>query len=231
LLSENAHKGLSYTFVELFDPGMIRVAIVAPSLAVRAGLRSLLDAGDAIQVIEEAAAVEDLASLPSETGVLVLAAGRVEGAELAQALSPAQGAGVLILFEDEPVGTQVLSWLRGRAWGLLPFDSSAEELQAAIRAIHEGLFVGAPVLLEPLLGRLLRADDVPADTQVEALTGREAEVLQLLAQGLANKQIAASLGISEHTVKFHVSAVYAKLGATSRTEAVRMGVRKGLIVL
>jgi DNA-binding NarL/FixJ family response regulator len=210
---------------------MIRVVIVAPSLAVRAGLRSLLDAGDAIQVIAEAAAVEDFASLPAETGVLVLATGRVDGAELSQVLSPAQGAGVLLLFEGEPVGTQILPWLGGRAWGLLPLDSSADELQVAVRAIHEGLLVGVPALMEPLLGRLLRADEAPVETQVDALTGREAEVLQLLAQGLANKQIAASLGISEHTVKFHVSAIYAKLGATSRTEAVRMGVRKGLIVL
>jgi DNA-binding NarL/FixJ family response regulator len=202
---------------------MIRVAIVAPSLAVRAGLRALLDAGDAIQVIAEAAGLVDLASLPPETGVLVLASGRVDGAELSQALSPAQGAGVLLLFEDEPLETQVLPWLGGRAWGLLPLDSSAEELQAAVRAIHEGLLVGVPALLEPLLGRLLRTENAPAEVQVEALTGREAEVLQLLAQGLANKQIAVSLGISEHTVKFHVSAIYAKLGATSRTEAVRWG--------
>jgi DNA-binding CsgD family transcriptional regulator len=66
---------------------------------------------------------------------------------------------------------------------------------------------------------------------IEPLTEREAEVLQLLAQGLANKQIAITLGISEHTVKFHVSGIYAKLGATNRTEAVRLGVRQGLIVL
>ena len=66
---------------------------------------------------------------------------------------------------------------------------------------------------------------------VEPLTEREAEVLQLLAQGLTNKQIAFTLSISEHTVKFHVSGIYAKLGATNRTEAVRLGVRQGLIIL
>ena len=56
-------------------------------------------------------------------------------------------------------------------------------------------------------------------------------MLQLLAQGLANKQIALALGISEHTVKFHISSIYAKLGATNRAEAVRLGVLRGLIVL
>ena len=65
----------------------------------------------------------------------------------------------------------------------------------------------------------------------ESLTERETEVLQLLSQGLANKQIATSLGISEHTVKFHVSSIYTKLGATNRAEAVRLGVQGGLVVL
>jgi DNA-binding NarL/FixJ family response regulator len=73
-----------------------------------------------------------------------------------------------------------------------------------------------------------RLDEEPL---ADPLTEREAEVLQRVAQGLANKQIAAALTISEHTVKFHVSAIYTKLGATSRTEAVRLGVRKGLIIL
>jgi NarL family two-component system response regulator YdfI len=66
---------------------------------------------------------------------------------------------------------------------------------------------------------------------IDPLTDREMEVLQLLAQGLANKQIAAKLSISEHTVKFHVSSIYTKLGVGNRTEAVRMGVRRGLILL
>jgi DNA-binding NarL/FixJ family response regulator len=70
------------------------------------------------------------------------------------------------------------------------------------------------------------------DTQlIDPLTDREMEVLQLIAQGLANKQIAANLSISEHTVKFHVSSIYTKLGVGNRTEAVRMGVRRGLILL
>jgi DNA-binding NarL/FixJ family response regulator len=66
---------------------------------------------------------------------------------------------------------------------------------------------------------------------IEPLTDREIQVLGLLAQGLANKQIATTLTISEHTVKFHVSSIYAKLGAASRTEAVRLGVLQGLITL
>ncbi len=66
---------------------------------------------------------------------------------------------------------------------------------------------------------------------MEQLTARELQVLQLLARGLPNKQIALQLGISEHTVKFHVSSIYARLGVSSRTEAVRRGVQQGLVVL
>ena len=70
-----------------------------------------------------------------------------------------------------------------------------------------------------------------AEQVVDPLTGRERQVLQLTAQGLANKQIAVSLEISENTVKFHLSSLYAKLGVTSRTEAVRAGARRGWVVL
>ena len=65
----------------------------------------------------------------------------------------------------------------------------------------------------------------------EKLTDRELEVLELLAEGVGNREIAARLGVSEHTVKFHISSILGKLGAESRTEAVTLGVRKGLIVL
>ena len=70
-----------------------------------------------------------------------------------------------------------------------------------------------------------------AEQVVDPLTERERQVLQLTAEGLANKQIAAALEISEHTVKFHLSSLYAKLGVTSRTEAVRAGARRGWVVL
>ena len=69
------------------------------------------------------------------------------------------------------------------------------------------------------------------ETLIDTLTERESEVLELLAQGLANKQIALELGISEHTIKFHVSSIYTKLGVTNRIEAIRLGARLGLIVL
>ena len=74
-------------------------------------------------------------------------------------------------------------------------------------------------------------DDREIEILDDPLTSRELEVLQALAQGLANKQIALALGISDHTVKFHVSAIYSKLGVTNRTEAVRVGIQRGLVVI
>ena len=109
-----------------------------------------------------------------------------------------------------------------RAWGILPADASADELCAAVHALSNGLIVGTSELL-------FESEHEPL--QRGPLTERESEVLGLLSTGLANKQIAAALGISEHTVKFHVSSIYTKLNVTSRTEAVREGLRSGWIVL
>jgi DNA-binding NarL/FixJ family response regulator len=219
---------------------MIQAAVIAPALAVRAGLRALLDAGGDIQVTAEASSLAELAALPDGVGVLVLVPGDEDGtADLKRLLADHEGLAVLLLAPVEtaaalrPGAIAGLNALEGHAWGLLPLDCTAEELLAAVRALREGLLAGTPGLLEPLLrqGRLLKASETAEQPAVEPLTGRETEVLQLLAQGLANKQIAAALGISEHTVKFHVSAIYTKLGAASRTEAVRLGVRQGWVVL
>jgi DNA-binding NarL/FixJ family response regulator len=105
-------------------------------------------------------------------------------------------------------------------------DAPPEELSAAIVAVIQGLVV----LPRALTGRLLRGQEVVEEPS-EPLTVREREVLGLLGQGLSNKMIARNLRISEHTVKFHVSSIYAKLGAASRTEAVGLGARLGLISL
>jgi DNA-binding NarL/FixJ family response regulator len=135
----------------------------------------------------------------------------------------------LLLLTDDPQDAQELPELSLRAWGLLPLDSSEEELIAAIQALHQGLLVSVPSFVQPLVGQTLSAP--PEDILVDELTEREIEVLELLAEGLANKQIAYQLEISEHTVKFHVSSIYTKLGVSNRTEAVRLGIQLGLITL
>lgn len=208
---------------------MIRVVILAQTLAVRAGLRALLAADERLDVVAEAATLAELGMLPPETDILVAlveAAPRLDLEDITKEIEPAPA---VLLLTDEPFEVRLLAGLPLRSWGLLPLDCSEEELLAAIHALHHGLMIGTPAVMQPLIGQAIAAN--PEEYLVEELTEREMEVLELLADGLANKQIALELEISEHTVKFHVSSIYTKLGAANRTEAVRIGARLGLIVL
>ena len=213
---------------------MIHIAVVAQALAMRAGLRSLLEAGDTVEVVAEAASLSELMPVLPEIDVLVLAASRLPAEHqlgLLRELPASEALPAVLLLSSERNAAQIMAGLLSPAWGVLPLEASAEELQAAVTALHEGLIVVSPSLAQPALSRLIGMAEGEAEPLIEPLTERERQVLQLLAQGLANKQIAASLGISEHTVKFHVSGVYSKLGAASRTEAVRRGVQQGLVIL
>ncbi len=208
---------------------MIRVVILAQTLAVRAGLRALLAADEKLEVVAEAATLAELGMLPPETDILVSlaeAAPRLDLEDITKEIEPAPA---VLLLTDEPFEAKFLAGLPLRAWGLLPLDSSEEELLAAIHALHQGLMVSTPAVMQPLIRQAIAAN--PEEYLVKELTEREMEVLELLADGLANKQIALELEISEHTVKFHVSSIYTKLGAANRTEAVRIGARLGLIAL
>jgi DNA-binding NarL/FixJ family response regulator len=113
---------------------------------------------------------------------------------------------------------------------VLPREVTPEQLRAALEAAAAGLVVVHPAELETVLpapvGLPAALDELP-----EPLTPREREVLQMLAAGLANKEIAARLKISDHTVKFHVASILGKLGASTRTEAVSTGIRRGLVLL
>ena len=137
---------------------------------------------------------------------------------------------ILFLTDDVESIRGVLN-SNARAWGVLSPDATEDELVAAVHAVGEGLWVGAPGLVQSLIRLTGRRETSGEDSLIEPLTAREKEVIQLMAQGLANKQIALSLGISEHTVKFHLSSLYAKLGISSRTEAVKRGIELGLISL
>jgi DNA-binding NarL/FixJ family response regulator len=113
--------------------------------------------------------------------------------------------------------------------GILLRDSGVEEIQAALRAVAAGLAVVDPRVL-PLL-RQPSFQTGQLDDGLQALTARESEVLELIARGYPNKAIAVELGISEHTVKFHVGSVLAKLGAASRSEAVAIAMRHGMVTV
>ena len=113
--------------------------------------------------------------------------------------------------------------MAGGPAGLIPPNATASQLDAALRAVAAGLLVRAPNL--PAALGFAPADDAPL------LTAREREILALIAEGLSNKEMARRLGISIHTVKFHMEALFAKLDVTSRAEAVTKGLRGGVIEL
>lgn len=216
---------------------MINVFVVSPTPTLRAGLRALL-AGDPDLAVSTAAGPGDLA--PDEPGAL---AGSVRqwdvvvathgGLDLAgPGLRPAQA---LLLVTDDAQEIRALAGLELRAWGVVSLETTAEALQAAVHALAEGLAAASPALLHQALsagnGSPVYGAEDETDAPVDPLTERENDVLLRLAQGLTNKQIALALGISEHTVKFHVSSIYSKLGVSNRAEAVRKGARKGWVPL
>jgi DNA-binding NarL/FixJ family response regulator len=198
---------------------LIRVAVLAPALALRIGLREVLGGLPDVEVVAESALPQGLPA----ADVWVLTSADFIG-ELDQEKAPP-----LLLLTDDPDEVARLSGLP--VWGTLPLDASVEELSAALHALAEGLWVGAPALVQSLLERHPLPMLEHGEQVVDRLTERERQVLQLTAQGLPNKQIANELEISENTVKFHLSSLYAKLGVTSRTEAVRAGARRGYVVL
>jgi len=122
--------------------------------------------------------------------------------------------------------------LRAGARAVLPRHASPEEIRAAVRAAAAGLAslpaALATAVLDDKAGDGTRAS---ADNGDRALTPREREILTLLGEGLVNKEIGVRLGISEHTVKTHLAAIYEKLGASNRAEAVATGLRRGLVML
>ena len=208
---------------------MARVFVVSPLPAVRAGLRAMLGLADDLTVVGEADRLGARESGPGALGIDALVVDA--GAELEDDLGhEGLGPGVVILGPvagDERLPIE----LAGRGWGYLARSAGADALIGTVRAVAGGLLVIDPSIGGHLLARIEMSTVAAGTEQGEDLTAREREVLQLVALGLANKTIAARLGISEHTVKFHVAAILGKLGAGSRTEAVHLGARRGLVVL
>jgi DNA-binding NarL/FixJ family response regulator len=204
---------------------VIKLAIAAESAVVRAGLEALVASHPGIDL---AGAYPDLTALEMALEALrpdvLLAAVPVE--DLAP---PADGrAPVIVLLTNERTPTWTREIFRLGVRALLSRDASAAEILAAVESAASGLAVVDPHELETLLASTATA---PVSAETHTLTARELEVLRMMAEGAANKTIAWKLGISDHTVKFHVASILAKLNAASRTEAVTMGVRQGLILL
>jgi NarL family two-component system response regulator YdfI len=133
----------------------------------------------------------------------------------------------VLLLMDAPNSALVTLALRAGIRGAIPSDATPQEIESAVHAVSAGLVVTTPTFL----AELWPEPQIFAEELAEPLSSRELEVLDLVAEGLSNKLIAHRLNISEHTVKTHVASIFAKLGASSRTEAMSQAIRRGLVML
>lgn len=207
----------------------LRVLIVADDPLVRAGLAAILGVQPPIAVAGSASSDEGLAAALAAFApdTVVWDLGWEPGAhiDVLSRFCDEHGLPVVALLSNGAAGDEVRA---AGAAGLLGRTASAVQIAAAVVAAVNGLHVYDAGLLPPPLQPAAPAAPAAA---AEPLSNRELDVLRGLAEGLSNKQIARSLGISEHTVKFHINAIMGKLGAQSRTEAVVRATRAGLILL
>jgi NarL family two-component system response regulator YdfI len=213
--------------------GKTRVLIAAASAARRADLERIVGEDSSLLAAGSVTHLSALAQRPTDfrpdVALLDLVQPDAQVPSVCLTLQQA-GTGVVALV-DSPARNWTRQVLRAGVLGILPRNSAAAEIHSAIRAAGRGLLLLEPEFIRDFLATSSdRAPETDFDL-VEELTEREVEVLRMLAEGFANKEIASRMGISDHTVKFHISSILAKLGASSRTEAVTIGVRKGLILL
>jgi two-component system, NarL family, response regulator YdfI len=212
---------------------MTRVFIVAASPLTRAGLQDLLTARG-LKVVGSSASLESLSELFTEAqphAVLLDVLGE-KASELLDSLYFSElvsETAVVVLSERLPPGWAAEA-IRAGVRAILPSDVSPGHLISALKAAVAGLVVLHPSDVGAALFPVAPVSR-PVVELPEPLTRREREVLQMLAGGLGNKEIAERLSISDHTVKFHVASILGKLGASSRTEAVSLGIRHGLVLL
>jgi DNA-binding NarL/FixJ family response regulator len=195
-----------------------RVFVLADSEQSALDLANLVSEDERLEVVGALAASAASLSAIREARPDVLLASCVSASEIPDASVPA------VLLTNAPAEVwDVHSSIKAR----LPVQITPPEAFAALLAAAQGLTVLTPAQAELVLNTV--GAPQPTAPMPEALTPRETQVLRMIAQGLANKEIAEQLGISDHTAKFHVASILGKLQAGSRTEAVTMGIRTGLI--
>lgn len=218
----------------------IRVAAAARTASGRTAAAELLAEIEEVELVETTAGWETWEHLPCE--VILYALESSESPDSIASLSPLP---VLFLYGDlvrrsPSHGFEETLPGRGEDLSFLPRHCSREELAAGLAAAAAGLVVRYPGISGAVpaqrvhsasqVGRVPVRDDW-GSPEGSRLTAREREVLVMIAEGLPNKTIAAELGITSHTVKFHIASIMQKLGAASRTEAVTVGLRRGIILL
>jgi DNA-binding NarL/FixJ family response regulator len=209
----------------------IKVLLGDDHTLVREGLRRYIESTDGIEVLGEASTGAEMVTLAKETEpdiiVLDIRMPEMDGIEAARLISeqvPGIRVVMLTAYDDRHF---VVEAVRAGAKGYVLKSKDAEHLLQAVRLVHDGHMVIDPELVVALADELAVAKD--RDVGAETLTEREVEVLQLLAFGYTNRDIAGRLFISPDTVKTHLEHIYQKLGANDRTAAVAEAMRRRLI--
>jgi two-component system, NarL family, response regulator YdfI len=194
--------------------------VVAGSPLLRAGIATLAE------VIGSAPGIEEAAALAAELRPDVFLA-ECEERVARELIAAARASPPILALSIEAEPNWIAEALAAGIRGVIPRDAHESEIAAGIEAVASGLVVLHPEWADAAITRRATL----ARTQADPLSPREVEVLKLMGEGASNKAIAWQLQISEHTVKFHVNSILEKMGAGSRTEAVMLGVRRGLIPL
>jgi two-component system, NarL family, response regulator YdfI len=203
---------------------VIRVLIAANSPVVRAGLEAVVGSSSPMEFIRSISLHELESGINEVTADVLLAEIPNLDEDWLGTLTEISIPAVILTDIADPA--VIASSLRSGVRSLLTTDASAAEIAAAIQSAFAGLTAVQPSMLDLIVD----PRPVPAKLE-EPLSPRELEVLALMGEGLSNKLIAYRLGISEHTVKFHVTSIMGKLHAGSRTDAVMQGIRRGLLMI
>jgi DNA-binding NarL/FixJ family response regulator len=197
---------------------VIRLVIVDDHAVVRSGLQSLLDTAEEIDVVGAASdgseAIEVVGSTTPDVVLMDLSMPGVDGVEATAAITQAHPEVAVVVLTSFSEPSRITAALEAGAIGYQLKDAAPDDLIAAVRAAAAG---GAP--LDPRAARVLLDRRAPGTQGMAALSAREQEVLRLVTAGLANKQIARRLGITERTVKAHLTSIFATIGVGDRTSA------------
>ena len=205
---------------------MTRVVLVAQSPMARAGMKAMLrDVSPEVEIRGSTSLLPEAVTQVSN-GVADVIIAEIDQWDEKTWPSWGELAPPVVALADLTAG-ELLEALRLGLRAILPREATADQIASAAMAAHQGLVVLTTADLDPLVSASLRTASDPAHG--EGITAREKEVLRLVADGLGNKQVAATLNISEHTVKFHITSIMTKLDAGTRTEAVAVAIRRGLI--
>lgn len=206
--------------------GAIRIAVVATFAVRRAGLESIVRSHAEFHLAGSFGTLASLVSFARSTELDVIV---IDSDSIHDLLRELTSDAAIVLLTEVSDARSISRLLRSGVRAILSRESDADDVLSAIYAAYDGLVLLSTATADSLAGvfgdQLAEVDDELS----EEITSRETEVLRMLAEGLVNKDIAARLGISEHTIKFHISSILDKLGASTRTEAVTLGIRRGLI--